>query len=242
MKPEIREFKVGDGDNAFEGVLFYDADIINAETVESIIRTHGYEMNNKVFKQGAPCFFLTKAQADILRHSWVKQKVDNAVNCIVNYDINKELKGICDRMYGTNFEQDRIIIEDAIKELSKLKDYEEIDKSCMEEFGMSLNMTAVQYGSTRRHIDKNLNQLHEYCKLQEQGLIPKYHMGDDFWVIDPCERVLSAKVVMLQQKKDGTWKYRFCDTYSNTYDYKEDEFGLKFFATKEAAEKVVKTK
>ena len=40
---------------------------------------------------------------------------------MAKYDIQKELKNICARMYGTNFEQDRIIIEDAIKELEELK-------------------------------------------------------------------------------------------------------------------------
>ena len=57
---------------------------------------------------------------------------------MVNYDICKELKGIRDRMYGTNFEQDRIIIEDAIEELEKLKDFEALDKACMDKFGFNI--------------------------------------------------------------------------------------------------------
>lgn len=40
---------------------------------------------------------------------------------MARYDIQKELKDIHSRMYGTNFEQDRIIIEDALKELEELK-------------------------------------------------------------------------------------------------------------------------
>ena len=40
---------------------------------------------------------------------------------MARYDIQKELKDICSRMYGTNFEQDRIIIEDSLKELEELK-------------------------------------------------------------------------------------------------------------------------
>ena len=40
---------------------------------------------------------------------------------MARYDIQKELNDICSRMYGTNFEQDRIIIEDALKELEELK-------------------------------------------------------------------------------------------------------------------------
>lgn len=40
----------------------------------------------------------------------------------MKYDIKKELKDIYSRMYGTNFEQDRIVIVDAIKELDELNE------------------------------------------------------------------------------------------------------------------------
>lgn len=40
----------------------------------------------------------------------------------MKYDIKKELKDIYSRMYGTNFEQDRIVIIDAIKELDELNE------------------------------------------------------------------------------------------------------------------------
>ena len=40
----------------------------------------------------------------------------------MKYDIKKELKDISSRMYGTNFEQDRIVIVDAIKELDELNE------------------------------------------------------------------------------------------------------------------------
>ena len=41
-------------------------------------------MDNKVFTKDAPCFFLPKAQADMLRQFWVNQKVDNKIDDIVN--------------------------------------------------------------------------------------------------------------------------------------------------------------
>ena len=34
-----------------------------------------------------------------------------------SYDVEKELKSIRDRMYGTQFEQDRVVIDDALTEL-----------------------------------------------------------------------------------------------------------------------------
>ena len=36
---------------------------------------------------------------------------------MAKYDIEKELKSIRDRMYGTQFEQDRVVIDDALNEL-----------------------------------------------------------------------------------------------------------------------------
>lgn len=62
-----------------EGTFFYDADILDDETVNKIIQVNGIDMNNKIFTSEAPCFFLPKAQADLLRNVWVKQKVDEAV-------------------------------------------------------------------------------------------------------------------------------------------------------------------
>lgn len=84
MNPVIREFKVKDGDETLEGVFFFDADIFDEQMVEDIIRTYGYRMDNMVFRKDAPCFFLPKAQADMLRHSWLKQKVDDAVSEALN--------------------------------------------------------------------------------------------------------------------------------------------------------------
>ena len=45
---------------------------------------------------------------------------------------------------------------------------------------------------------------------------------------------------MLQQKKNGIWKYRFCDEQSHTHDYEENEYGKYFWATKEEAEQALK--
>ena len=76
------------------------------------------------------------------------------------------------------------------------------------------------------------NKLRKYEDLQEQGLLPKFHLGDEFWVIH-YDGVVKEKIVMLQQKKDGTWKYRF----KNTCDFEENKFGKEFFDNEEDAEK-----
>lgn len=83
--------------------------------------------------------------------------------------------------------------------------------------------------------EKMLVKLGEYEDAEEQGLLPKFHLGDEFWTIH-WNGVRKEKIVMLQQKKDGTWKYRF----PTTADYEENEFGKYFFNTKEEAEQALK--
>ncbi len=84
-----------------------------------------------------------------------------------------------------------------------------------------------------------IDKLAAYEDAEEQGLIPKFNLGDEFWTIRLGE-VLKAKVVMLQQKKDGSWQYRFSreisPEYHSTVDFEESKFGKCFFLTKEEAE------
>lgn len=83
-----------------------------------------------------------------------------------------------------------------------------------------------------------LDELEGYKNAEDQGLLPRFHLGDEFWTVG-YSKVSKSKVVMLQQKKDGTWKYRFCNEYSNTMDCEERELGKYFFATKEEAEQAL---
>lgn len=87
-----------------------------------------------------------------------------------------------------------------------------------------------------------INEIYEklalYEDAEEQGLLPRFHLGDEFW-IEWLGEVLKAKIVMLQQKKNGTWKYRFCDEHSNTMDYEEREYEKNFWFTKEQAEQAL---
>ena len=92
------------------------------------------------------------------------------------------------------------------------------------------------------YIDKVSVKLGEYEDAEEQGLLPRFHLGDEFWTIR-LGKVLKAKVVMLQQKKDGSWQYRFSQEitpeYHDTHNYKESEFGKRFFLAKEEAEQAL---
>lgn len=92
-------------------------------------------------------------------------------------------------------------------------------------------------------IDMNsiVAKLAEYEDLEEKGLLPKFHLGDEFWTVR-CRKVLKSKIVMIQQKKDGTWRYRFnqeiSPEYHDTSDYEEKDYGKYFFDIKEEAEKL----
>jgi len=86
---------------------------------------------------------------------------------------------------------------------------------------------------------KLASRLADYEDAEEQGLLPKFHLGDEFWT-KWLGKPLKAKIVMLQQKKNGIWKYRFCDEQSHTHDYEENEFGKYFWTTKEEAEQALK--
>lgn len=88
-----------------------------------------------------------------------------------------------------------------------------------------------------------LDKLGRYEDLEEKGLLPKFHLGDEFWTVR-LRKVLKSKIVMLQQKKDGTWRYRFrqeiSPKYHDTSDYEESDYGKCFFTNKEEAEKLAK--
>ena len=85
-------------------------------------------------------------------------------------------------------------------------------------------------------IGEAVDKLAEYEDAEEQGLLPKFHLGDEFWTLGGWwDKPKKEKIVMLQQKKDGTWKYRF----PKLCDCEEKEFGKYFFATKEEAEQAL---
>lgn len=89
------------------------------------------------------------------------------------------------------------------------------------------------------YVGKAVNKLADYEDAEEQRLLPKFHLGDEFWT-KWLGKPLKAKIVMLQQKKNGLWKYRFCDEQSHTHDYEENEFGKYFWTTKEETEQALK--
>ena len=70
------------GEVLTEGTFFYDADVLNKQMVDHAIRALGLTMDNSGLTQDAPCFFLPKAKADLLRASWQHQDIDKAIGVI----------------------------------------------------------------------------------------------------------------------------------------------------------------
>lgn len=104
---------------------------------------------------------------------------------------------------------------------------------------MKSNLNFVFYND----VIKVFDELLEYRKLKENGMLPEFNLGDEVWSIRLGE-ILKSKIVMLQQKKDKTWIYRvsreISPGYHDTANYKENDFDKLFFLTKEAAEAALK--
>lgn len=81
-----------------------------------------------------------------------------------------------------------------------------------------------------------LGTIEDFKSLKQQDL-PKFHLGDEFWVVHYSE-VRKEKIVMLQQKKDGTWKYRF----PNSADFTEEDHNKYFFDNEDDANKFFEEK
>lgn len=133
---------------------------------------------------------------------------------------------------------ERLSIDEVIAHCNRqIRDYERLNgKTELENADISLNFIK-QYWE-HRQVAEWLRELKTYKDAEKKGLLPKFYLGYEFW-IEWLGEILKAKIVMLQQKKDGTWKYRFCDERSHTMDYEENELGKYFFATKEEAEQAL---
>ena len=87
-----------------------------------------------------------------------------------------------------------------------------------------------------------LHRLAEYEDAEEDGLLPRFHLGDEFWCLH-IDELVKAKVVTLQQKKDGSWNYTMSREISHNYHdiayYKEREYGKYFWSTKAEAEQAL---
>lgn len=86
---------------------------------------------------------------------------------------------------------------------------------------------------------KPLSEWYEIAKAEEQGLLIRLpcKVGACAYYINPFDEIEKGKITMIQQKADGTWKFRFSTSFS--HDVTKDDLGKTVFFTREEAEKAL---
>lgn len=86
---------------------------------------------------------------------------------------------------------------------------------------------------------KPLSEWYEIAKAEEHGLLIRLpcKVGACAYYINPFDEIEKGKITMIQQKADGTWKFRFSTSFS--HDVTKDDLGKTVFFTREEAEKAL---
>ena len=80
------------------------------------------------------------------------------------------------------------------------------------------------YIFTHSTLRKWSNEIIDRCKCVE---VP-CQVGDSVWTYSPRYGIVEAKVSMITQKVDKSWKIRISH-HSNVYEYTEDDIGERIF-------------
>lgn len=85
-----------------------------------------------------------------------------------------------------------------------------------------------------------ITKLAAYEDAEEHGrlVILPCKVGDTVYYLNPFDEIESGKITMIQQKADGTWKFRVTTTYS--HDVTIDAIGKTVFLNREEAEAAMK--
>ena len=74
-------------------------------------------------------------------------------------------------------------------------------------------------------------------------IVPPCYIGQEIWYLcehyDGSVEIKKGKISMLQQKADKSWKFRF-SVNSSVWDFKIDDIGVRYFLTREEAERKLK--
>lgn len=131
------------------------------------------------------------------------------------------------------------VIEHCKRHTERMEDI--YTKSKLEETPIENSDFMKQYWE-HRQVAEWLEKLKDYEQAEEDGVVPKFHLGDEFWCLY-IDKVVKAKIVSLQQKKDGRWNYTLSREISENYHdiayYKECEYGKYFCSTKAEAEQAL---
>ena len=85
-----------------------------------------------------------------------------------------------------------------------------------------------------------LDKLADFEDAEEQGLLIRLpcKVGDTVYYLNPFDEIENGKITMIQQKADGTWKFRVTTDFSR--DVTTDAIGKTLFLSREEAEAVLK--
>lgn len=83
------------------------------------------------------------------------------------------------------------------------------------------------------------DRLAAYEDAEEQELLIRlpFKVGDCVYYLNPFDEIEKGKITMIQQKADGTWKFRVTTSFS--HDVTLDALGKTVFLSKEEAEKAL---
>lgn len=88
----------------------------------------------------------------------------------------------------------------------------------------------------------SVEEIADYLLANGVIVLPCY-IGQEVWYLSEhfngSVEIEKGKISMLQQKADKSWKFRFSHN-SSVWDFKIDDIGVRYFLTKEEAEKALK--
>lgn len=103
----------------------------------------------------------------------------------------------------------------------------------------------VEKGTDIRYIageftQKVYDKLADYEDAEEQGLLVRLpcKVGDAIFYLNPFGEIENGRITMIQQKANGTWKFRVTTDFS--HDVTTDAFGKTIFLTRAEAEAALK--
>ena len=102
-----------------------------------------------------------------------------------------------------------------------------------------LHTERLAYNSEYLPLIEAAHKLESYESAEEHGRLVMLlcKVGDIAYYINPFDEIEEGRITMIQQKADGTWKFRF--STSSSFDVKMADLGHRIFLTREEAEKAL---
>ena len=91
-----------------------------------------------------------------------------------------------------------------------------------------------------RYAIQNFEDLQKYRKAEAEGrlVVLPCKVGETIYYLNPFDEIEKGRITMIQQKANGTLKFRVTTTFS--HDVTSDAIGKSVFRTREEAEAALK--